>query len=56
MNVDRAKVQKIDGSAARAALTALVRLLAQQAAREWIERRPEFDCPPAPIAPSEKQS
>jgi hypothetical protein len=35
MNVVRAKAEKIDGSAAEAALIALVRLVARQAAREW---------------------
>ena len=51
MNVVRAKTQESDGSAASAALTALVRLLAQQAAREWAEHRSEAKAPSALALP-----
>jgi hypothetical protein len=54
MKTARVKPNKSDSSAASAALTALVRLLAKQTAREWLEVHLEAGFPAAEAPEQQK--
>jgi hypothetical protein len=51
----RAESPELDTSTASAALIALVRLIAHQAAREWAEQRPEESQPSALTLPEKSR-
>jgi hypothetical protein len=55
MKAGHKKAKKTDGSAAEAALAALVRLLARQAAREWSEDSREAELRRSPSSRPESQ-